>query len=55
MTDTISTITGNIFGTSPLAIFVESASGVATGGRTGLTALVVAILFAIILFFHLYF
>src|SRR3954462_1054472 len=40
-----------MFGTSPTTAFVESSSGVAVGGRTGLTTLTVAILFIISSFF----
>jgi adenine/guanine/hypoxanthine permease len=47
MTDSLGTITGAIFGTSPTTTYIESASGIAQGGRTGLTALVVALLFLI--------
>ncbi|MCK9449768.1 MAG: NCS2 family permease [Bacteroidales bacterium] len=51
MADAIGTTTGAILGTSAVTTFVESASGVAEGGRTGLTALVTAICFIIALFF----
>ena len=40
-----------MFGTSPNAAFVESSAGVAAGGRTGLTAVTVAVLFAASSFF----
>jgi AGZA family xanthine/uracil permease-like MFS transporter len=43
--DAVGTTVGAILGTSTVTTFVESSSGVAEGGRTGLTALVVAILF----------
>ena len=49
--DAIATTTGAIFGTSSVTTFVESASGVAEGGRTGFTAVIVAILFFISLIF----
>ena len=49
--DSIGTISGAIFGTSIVTTYVESASGVAEGGRTGLTALTTAVLFLIALFF----
>jgi adenine/guanine/hypoxanthine permease len=49
--DAIATTTGAIFGTSSVTTFVESAAGVAEGGRTGFTAVVVAILFFISLIF----
>ncbi len=48
--DSIATTAGAMVGVSTVTTFVESASGVAEGGKTGLTALVVAILFAICLF-----
>lgn len=45
LSDAIATSAGAILGTSTTTTFVESASGVALGGRTGLTALVTAVLF----------
>lgn len=48
--DSVATVTGAVLGTSTCTTFVESAAGVAAGGRTGLTSLVVAICFAICLF-----
>lgn len=45
MADAIGTTAGAVLGTSTITTFVESASGVAGGGRTGLTALTAAILF----------
>ena len=51
MADAIATTAGACLGTSTTTTFVESASGVAQGGRTGLTAFVVACCFAISLFF----
>ena len=48
--DSIATCTGAMLGTSTVTTFVESASGVAEGGRTGLTALVTAGLFLVCLF-----
>ena len=50
LSDAIATSVGAIFGTSTTTTFVESASGVAEGGRTGLTAVVSAILFGLSLF-----
>lgn len=50
MSDAIGTTVGAMFGTSTVTTFVESASGVAEGGRTGLTAAVAAILFGLSLF-----
>lgn len=51
MSDAIGTTVGACLGTSTVTTFVESASGVAEGGRTGLTALSTAGMFAISLFF----
>ena len=45
LSDAIGTTLGAVLGTSTITTFVESASGVGTGGRTGLTALVAGILF----------
>ena len=50
LSDSIATAVGAVLGTSTTTTFVESASGVAEGGRTGLTAVVSAILFALSLF-----
>lgn len=49
--DAIATTVGSMFGTSPSTAYVESSTGVAAGGRTGLTATVVATLFAVSIFF----
>lgn len=51
LADSIGTTIGAMFGTSPTSAYVESSSGVAVGGRTGLTTLTVAILFIIASFF----
>ncbi|MBA4542826.1 NCS2 family permease [Thermoactinomyces daqus] len=51
LADSLATLVGSLFGTSPTSAYIESASGVASGGRTGLTAVVIAILFAISSFF----
>lgn len=51
LADAIGTTAGAIFGTSTITTFVESASGVAAGGRTGLTALTTALLFLLSVFF----
>ncbi|WIV12553.1 NCS2 family permease [Proteiniborus sp. MB09-C3] len=48
--DAVGTTVGALLGTSTVTTYVESASGVAEGGRTGLTALTSAILFALALF-----
>lgn len=49
--DAAATTVGAMFGTSPSSAYIESSSGVAAGGRSGLTSLVVAILFLVALFF----
>lgn len=51
MSDAIGTTAGAVLGTSTVTTFVESASGVEQGGRTGLTALTVGILFLLATFF----
>ncbi|PKR86608.1 NCS2 family permease [Heyndrickxia camelliae] len=51
LSDSIGTTIGAVFGTSPTTAFIESTSGVAAGGRTGLTTTIVAILFIISAFF----
>ncbi|WP_405027682.1 NCS2 family permease [Lentibacillus songyuanensis] len=51
MADASATTIGSMFGTSPSTAYVESTSGVAAGGRTGLTSVVVAVLFALSIFF----
>lgn len=50
LSDALATTAGAVFGTSTVTTFVESASGVAEGGRTGLTAAVAAVLFGLSLF-----
>ena len=49
--DAIATIVGSIFGTSTVVTYIESATGVSEGGRTGLTAVTVAALFILAAFF----
>ncbi len=49
--DSIATTLGAAFGTSPSTAYVESSAGVAAGGRTGLTAVTVACLFVVAMFF----
>lgn len=51
MADAVATTVGACLGTSTTTTYVESASGVAQGGRTGLTAFVVACCFTVALFF----
>ncbi|PHM64720.1 adenine permease [Xenorhabdus stockiae] len=48
--DSISSVAGSYIGTSSVTAFVESSSGVSVGGRTGLTAVVVGILFLLVMF-----
>jgi adenine/guanine/hypoxanthine permease len=49
--DSTATIMGSLLGTSPTGSYIESAAGVRAGGRTGVTSIVVAILFLGALFF----
>jgi AGZA family xanthine/uracil permease-like MFS transporter len=51
LSDSIATSIGAMFGTSPTTAYIESTSGVAAGGRTGLTSLTVAVLFILSAFF----
>ena len=51
MADAVATTAGACFGTSTTTTYIESASGVAEGGRTGLTSFVIALCFAIALLF----
>jgi Permeases len=51
MADSISMLGGAVMGTTPTAAYVESSAGIAIGGRTGLTSLVVAVLFGFSMFF----
>ncbi|MBQ2229187.1 MAG: NCS2 family permease, partial [Bacteroidales bacterium] len=51
LADSIATVAGACFGTSTTTTYVESASGVGAGGRTGLTALTTAACFALALLF----
>ena len=50
LADAIATCVGSVAGTSTVTTFVESSSGVAAGGRTGLTSLVTALCFAVAMF-----
>lgn len=50
MADAVATTAGAVLGTSTTTTFVESSSGVAAGGRTGLTALTTAVLFLLSMF-----
>ena len=49
-TDSVSSIFSGLIGASPAAVYIESAAGTAAGGKTGLTAIVVGVLFLLILF-----
>ena len=50
--DSVSSLFSGIFGTAPAAVYIESAAGTAAGGKTGLTAIVVGVLFLLMLFFQ---
>ena len=54
LADSIATIFGSFMGTSTVTSYVESATGVAAGGRSGLTAVVTGLFFLLILFFAPY-
>lgn len=51
VSDAVATTAGALMGTSTVSSFIESATGVAQGGRTGLTAVVVGVFFLLSLFF----
>lgn len=51
LADSIGTLTAGLFGTSAACTLIESSSGVAQGGRTGLTAFTISVCFIISLFF----
>ena len=51
--DALATTVGAVLGTSTVTTFVESASGVSDGGRSGLTALTAGVLFLVALLFWL--
>lgn len=51
VSDAVGTVAGAVCGTSTVTSYIESAAGVEQGGRTGLTALTVAALFVVALFF----
>lgn len=50
LADSVASLVGAVFGTSPTSAYVESGSGVASGGRTGFTNIVIAVLFILMLF-----
>ena len=52
ITDSLASVYGAALGTSTIVTYVESSSGIQEGGRTGLTACVVGILFLVALFFE---
>lgn len=49
--DALGTTVGSVLGTSPITAYIESSSGVAAGGRTGLTSVSTAFMFVLALFF----
>lgn len=51
MADAVATVAGAVFGTSTTTTYIESASGVSEGGRSGLTSFTIAVCFAIALLF----
>ena len=51
LSDSVSTVAGALMGTSTVTTYVESAAGVKAGGRTGMTSLVIGVLFLLCLFF----
>ena len=52
LADTSASIFGSLLGTSNMTTYLESAAGLRSGGRTGLVAVTVAVLFAVCLFFE---
>ncbi len=55
LSDSLATIAGAVLGTSTITAYVESASGVSAGGKTGFTAFVVGLLFLLALFLSPFF
>ncbi|MEA3587247.1 NCS2 family permease [Pseudidiomarina sp. 1APP75-27a] len=51
MADSTASVAGSMLGTSTTTSYIESASGVASGGKTGLTAVIVGVLFILAIFF----
>ena len=51
LADSLGTVAGSLLGTSPVTTYIESASGITEGARTGLASVVVALLFLAALFF----
>ncbi len=52
LSDAVATSSGALLGTSTVTSYIESASGISAGGRTGLTNIVTAVLMLLALFFH---
>lgn len=52
LADSTASVVGALMGTSTTTSYIESNAGIAAGGRTGLTAIVVAVLFLLTLFFY---
>ena len=50
LADSVASLIGAVFGTSPTSAYVESGSGVASGGRTGFVNIIIALLFILMLF-----
>lgn len=50
--DSLSSVLSGLFGTAPAAVYIESAAGTAAGGKTGISAIVVGLLFLLTLFFQ---
>lgn len=50
LVDSFSSTVGGLFGTSSVLAYIESSSGISVGGRTGLTSVVVGILFLLVIF-----
>lgn len=50
--DSVSSLFSGLFGTAPAAVYIESAAGTAAGGKTGISAIVVGVLFLLMLFFQ---
>lgn len=55
LTDAVATTVASLLGTTTTGAYIESATGIAAGGKTGLTAIVVALLFLLALFFAPFF
>jgi len=52
LSDAVGTVVGAIFGTSTVTSYIESASGISVGGRTGFASVITAVLFLLSLFFY---